>query len=96
MKRPTYSEDFKIEAVKQVTYQGFTRKDVAERLGISNQSLSNWISKYDDGSGKLFKTNQKLDSKDEEIIKLKAELKRTKMERDILKKAAAFFANNPE
>ena len=96
MKMPRYTEDFRIEAVKQVSEHGYTRKDVATRLGVSPQSLSNWIAKYDDSNGKNYKNQQKIQDKDLEIAKLKVELKRTKEERDILKKAAAYFANHQE
>jgi len=89
MKAPRYTEEFKKEAVKQVTERGFTRKDVANRLDISLGSLMNWIKKYTGN------TSHKKD-KDLEIAKLKAENARLKEERDILKKAAAFFASNPE
>jgi transposase len=92
MKAPRYTEEFKKEAVKQVTERGFTRKDVASRLDISVGSLMNWIKKYA-GDGPNGNTQK---DKDLEIAKLKAENARLKEERDILKKAAAFFANHPE
>jgi transposase len=96
MKRPFYTEEFKIQAAKQVVEQGFTCTEVASRLGMSAQSLSNWITKYHGANSRGLKKDQKILSKDEEIRRLKVELKQAKMERDILKKAAAFFANHPE
>lgn len=93
MKKPRYSDDFKLEAVKQVLERGYSQKDVAQNLGISVNSLFNWIKKYGDSNHKQKKI---LQDKDAEIARLKSELKRTKEERDILKKAAAYFANHPE
>ncbi|MFC0446339.1 transposase [Pseudidiomarina halophila] len=86
-----YTEEFKVEAVKQVTERGHSVYDVADRLGISVKSLYDWRAKY----GQDNKTNQ---SSDEQlrIAKLEAELKRVKEERDILKKAAKYFAGESE
>ena len=86
-----YTEEFKIEAVKQVTERGHSVYDVADRLGISVKSLYDWRAKY----GQDNKINK---SSDEQlrIAKLEAELKRVTEERDILKKAARYFASNPE
>jgi transposase len=86
-----YTEEFKIEAVKQVTERGHSVYDVADRLGISVKSLYDWRAKY----GQDSKVNQ---SSDEQlrIAKLEAELKRVKEERDILKKAAKYFAGESE
>ena len=86
-----YTEEFKIEAVKQVTDRGYSVNEVAERLGITTKSLYNWRSQL---SGK--KEVRQSSDNSVRIAKLKAELKRVKEERDILKKAARYFASNPE
>ncbi len=93
MKRPRYTEEFKREAVKQVLERGYKQKDVAENLGISAPSLLKWIKDFrgDNSSGAKNQEDHKT-----EIAKLKADLRRVTEERDILKKAAVFFANNPE
>jgi transposase len=83
-----YPEEFKIEAVKQVTERGYSIPDVAKRLGITAKSLYDWKAQFGDSAGQY----QKGKASDEEIRRLKAELKRVTMERDILKEAAAFFA----
>jgi transposase len=93
MRSSRYSAEFKSEAVKQVLERGYTRKEVAERLGISAQSLYRWIDEYTGGNHVHGNTKQ---DRDAEIAKLKAENKRLREERDILKKAAAFFAREPE
>ena len=79
-----YPEEFKIEAVKQVTEAGYSAYDVAERLGTTTNSLYNWIRKYGPQSSDYQKASQESD----EIRRLKKELKRVTDERDLLKKAA--------
>lgn len=86
-----YTEEFKIEAVKQVTDRGYSVNEVAERLGITTKSLYNWRSQL---SGK--KEVRQSSDNSVRIVKLEAELKRVTEERDILKKAARYFASNPE
>lgn len=83
MSRQRYPEEFKIEAVKQVTEKGKPVADVAQRLGMSVHSLYAWI--------KLYSKPQE-QRQQAELRKLRAELKRVTEERDILKKAAAYFA----
>jgi len=86
-----YTKEFKIEAVKQVTDRGYSVNEVAERLGITTKSLYNWRSQL---SGKKPASLSSDDSV--RIAKLEAELKRVTEERDILKKAARYFASHPE
>ena len=83
-----YPEDFKIEAVRQVTDRGYKVAEVAQRLGVTVKSMHDWISKYGANSCQ----HQSLTSQQEEIRKLKSELRRVTEERDILKEAAAYFA----
>lgn len=71
-----YPEDFKIEAVRQVTDRGYKVAEVAQRLGVTVKSMHDWISKYGSNS-----------SQQEEIRKLKAELRRVTEEHNILKEA---------
>jgi len=87
-----YTEEFKQEAVKQVTERGYSVVEVAERLGTTTHSLYAWLKKYDKPKPR---EAHKQDS-EAEIARLKGELKRVTMERDILKKAAAYFANHQE
>ena len=83
-----YAEEFKVEAVKQVVDRGYSVSSVARRLGITTHSLYAWIKKY----GNPDSQHSKISEQEKEIRKLKSELKRVTDERDILKKAAAYFA----
>jgi len=83
MSNKRYPEEFKIEAVRQ---------EVASRLGMTTHSLYSWKLKYGPRSeGQQAKTSDEM-----EIKQLKKELKRVTEERDILKKAAVYFANQSE
>jgi len=77
MSRKRYPEEFKIEAVKQVTEAGYSAYDVAERLGTTTNSLYNWIRKYGPQSSDYQKASQESD----EIRRLKKDLKRVTDER---------------
>jgi len=84
-----YPEEFKIEAVKQVTERGYKVREVAQRLGVTDKSLHDWIKRYGDQSSQ----HQTISAQQEELRRLKAELRRVTEERDILKEAAAYFAS---
>ena len=88
MSRMRFTEGFKIEAARQITKRGFAVRDVGDRPGVSPHSLYNWTKQY--GIPAEMRV-QKQDQSDE-IKRLQAQLKRVTEERDILKKAAAYFA----
>ena len=88
MSNSRYPEEFKIEAVKQVTERGPSIAEVAARLGMSTHSLYAWVKRY----SKPHKQRAQEDDQQAELRRLRAELKRVREERDILKKAAAYFA----
>ena len=90
MKGTRYTAEFKAEAVKQVTERGHGVVDVAHRLGVSDKSLYAWAKQarqqtHAPITGDVVALRS-------EVSSLKAELRRTQEERDILKKAAAYFA----
>ncbi len=87
-KRTRYTEEFKREAVFQVTGRGHSVRDVSERLGVSTKSLYDWIKQYSKPESERVEEA----SQAREIRRLKSELARVREERDILKKAAAYFA----
>jgi len=94
MGQQRYTPEFKDEAVKQVTERGHSVREVAARLGVSSHSLHKWV-KSVRPSKEEQRGDELLDAK-KEILKLRAELRRVQEERDILKKAAAYFAREPE
>lgn len=90
---PRYTDEFKTEAVKQVTVNSYSMKETADRLGVSQESLRVWIRKYESPQAReKYNVEQ---SANVEIKRLQKELKRVTEERDILKKAAAYFASHP-
>ena len=88
MSSKRYPEEFRVEAVKQVTDRGHPAAEVASRLGVSLPTLYEWLKRY----GLPESERSELQGQAAEIRRLKAELKRVSEERDILKKAAAYFA----
>jgi transposase len=90
--RIRYTEEFKKDAVSQVKDRGYRVSEVARRLGICTNSLYKWIRKYSKPEA-----NQREEAgQAEEIHRLKKELARITEERDILKKATAYFARETE
>jgi len=94
MSRVRYTEEFKAEALKQITERGHGVAEVAKRLGISDKSLYVWLKQSQQRSGSVAKDD--VLALKNELSRMKAELKRTTEERDILKKAAAYFARTSE
>jgi transposase len=92
MRKKRYPDEFKVGAVKQVVDCGHSVADVAGYLGMTTHSLYAWIKKF----GPDFAKHNAMSDDQAEIRRLKKELKRTTEERDLLKKAAVYFANQPE
>ena len=90
--RKKYSKEFKLDAVSLVIEQDYSIADAARSLGINANMLGRWVKAHKIEEGQAFRGNGKLTPEQEEIRKLKAQVKRLEMERDILKKATAFFA----
>jgi len=86
--RIRYTEEFKKGAVYQVTDRGHSVADVSRRLGVSTKSMYDWIKLYRQPD----RQRQEVADQSVEIRRLKAELSRVAEERDILKKATAYFA----
>jgi len=89
-----YTPEFKDEAVRQVLERGHPVSEVAERLGVSSHSLYKWV--RDVRPSKDEKRSDELLESKKEVLKLRSELRRVQEERDILKKAAAYFARDSE
>ena len=86
-RRNTYNKEFKIAAIKLVTEQKYTVAKAARSVGVSDQSIQNWIDRFtpDEDTGQLVDLEA-------ENRKLREELRQVREEREILKKATAFFA----
>ena len=91
-RRRTYTSEFKANAVKLVTEQGYSVSEAARSLGIGQPLLRSWQLALQEKGPDAFPGHGRLPAHEEEIRRLRAENQRLLGERDILKKAAAFFA----
>ena len=89
--RREFSKEFKKDAVSLVMEQGYTRVEAARNLGIHPTLMGRWLKEYQADEGDAFRGRGKLKPEQEEIRQLRED-KRLKMEKEILKKAAVFFA----
>ena len=90
--RRKYTPEFKVEAVKLVTEKGYSVAEAARTLDIGETLLRSWKQAFESHGDQAFPGNGNLPAVEEELRRLRAENKRLQMERDILKKATAFFA----
>ena len=89
MGKANFSDEFKRDAVRQMTERGYPVAEVSQRLGVSPHSLYEWRKKFSKPA-----TSSGEDDQAAEVRRLKRELARVTEERDILKKAAAYFAKD--
>ena len=85
-----YSKEFKLQAAKLVTEQGYSYDQAAKRLGTTGWSVRHWVRKFQE-TGDL-PSKRESQPKIDEIRQLRKENAQLRMENDILKKAAAYFA----
>lgn len=90
-KRPTYSDDFRQDAVRLVVEEGYSFKSACEAVGVCQQSLRAWHAKLAPKPEPCGE-NATVDELQAENKRLRKELKRAELEREILKKATAYFA----
>ena len=95
MARKTYTREFKIQAVAMLTDQGLSVAEVSRQLGVSENCLRGWRDAAQEQGPAAFPGQGHLGPADEELRRLRAEVARLRAERDLLKKAAAYFANPP-
>ena len=86
--RKRYTDDFKREAVALITEQDYSISEAARQLGVHHTSLRKWVKQFTQGSPTEI-LNQ---SERDELLKLRKENRELRMEKEILKKASAFFA----
>ena len=92
--RRTYTNECKREAVEMVTREGLSVAEAARRLGIGQPLLAGWRKRHQQQGEAAFPPPGSGSSLEAEIKRLRAENTRLQMERDILKKATAFFAKD--
>lgn len=86
-----FTEEFRQEAIKLVTEQGYSQSEAGKSLGVNSKNISRWLK---ESSHKKSRPGvQAKQDMNEELTRLRKENHRLKLEREILKKAAAFFAN---
>src|SRR5947209_11192664 len=91
-KRRTYTPEFKTEAVKFVTAQGYSVAEAARSLGIHETLLRSWKQTLEAQGDQAFPGHGKLPAIEEELRRLRAENQRLRAELDLLKKATALCA----
>ena len=92
--RKKYTKEFKSEAVKLVLNHGYSQSEAANSLGINHRNINRWVSEAQTGKKEnhLKVSIQSIDV-NIELLALRKEVTRLKLEKEILKKAAAFFAS---
>jgi len=92
-----YSKELREEAVKLVTEDGLNMAEVGRRLDIPPQTVNNWVKAYKEGTLPGIGKNKKpLTEVEAELARARKELAEVRMERDLLKKAAAYFAKESQ
>ena len=92
MERRKHTREFKVEAVRLVRERGVSIAQAARDLGIHKNMLSVWVKRYSADPEQAFPGVGQMKPEQQEIARLKREVLKLKAERDILKKAAAYFA----
>lgn len=90
--RRNFTREFKVEAVRRIAAEGKSLAEVARELDLGESLLRSWKSALDVEGDQAFPGKGNLPAVEEELRRLRAENQRLRMERDILKKATAFFA----
>ena len=92
MERRKYTREFKLDAVKLIKERGVTVAQAARDLGVHATVLHNWVRQFASDPQHSFPGHGQMKPEDAEIARLRREVAKLKAERDILKKAAAYFA----
>ena len=91
--RGRYTKEFRVEAVKLITEQNLSLPEAGRRLNVAPSTINNWVKAQKAGRlTDIGKSQRPLTELEMELYRTKRELAEVKMERDILKKAAAYFA----
>lgn len=90
--RRTFTREFKVEAIRRITDQGHSLAEVARDLDLSESTLRGWKQALAAEGERAFPGNGHLPALEDELRRLRAENQRPRAEREVLKKATAFFA----
>jgi transposase len=93
--RATYTAEFKLAAMRMITDHKLSVAEVARRLGVGENVLHSWKKAFQEQGDAAFPGHGHPSPADEELRRLRAENARLRAERDLLKKAAAYFASPP-
>ena len=98
IKRKIYTKEFKLEAVKLVTCSDYSGDEAARNLGIAKSTLWKWVREFKDSKdlNQIFPGKGQLKPDDAKIKQLEKALAKITRERDILKKALGYFAENQD
>ena len=91
-KRRSFTREFKLQAVRMMTKQGLSMAEVARDLDVGQTLLRKCKKQFEEQAAEAFPGNGKLSAEQEELRRLREEVKQLRMEPDILNKATAFFA----
>lgn len=94
MERRSFSREFKVEAVRLVRERGVSVAQAARDLDVHENLLRRWVKQLEDDPLEAFPGHGKMKAAEAEIARLKRKVQKLKAERDILKKAAAYFAKD--
>ena len=94
MERRKFAREFKLEAVKLITERGVSVAQASRDLGVHGTVLRNWVKAFGEDPQHSFPGNGQMKPEAAEIARLRREVTKLKAERDILKKAAAYFAKD--
>jgi transposase len=92
----SYSQEFRAEAVKLVLEQGLSIQTAAKRLNLPKGTLGHWVSAAKSGQRITMPGARSVGELEAEVVKLRRALAEAQMERDILKKATAYFAKESQ
>ncbi len=92
MERRKFTQEFKLEAVRLIRDRGVSFNQASEDLGVHVSQLRSWVKKFSEDPQHAFPGHGQMKPEQLEIARLKREVIKLKAERDILKKAAAYFA----
>lgn len=90
--RRKYNKELKAEAIKMIVGQGLSQAEVGQRLSIPKGTIGNWVAGVGAGAAPASPGDQSVAELRAELIRLRKQLAEARMEREILKKATAYFA----